>query len=191
MQPSPDVPGPDAALPPAGNAAAPRSDFIAALCWMAFGAAVSFGAWNMDRLENQDVPPYAVPGLLPFFLGLAIVFFAALMLARAWRRGATARDAAFAAAPPAERSRRLIAIARFLIVLTLCLTFAVGLVGHGLPFWAAAAAFIAVTIFVLQYPQRRAEHQVLRGIVLAAAVGLGAGFGITLVFQDIFLVHLP
>ena len=185
MQPVHEVPGPDTSGPLAGTATTPRSDFIAALCWMVFGSAVSIGAWNMDRLENQDVPPYAVPGLLPFFLGLAIVFFAALMLARAWRQGALASDAERPAGmSPAERGR-------FLMVLALCLTFAVVLVGHGLPFWLAAAAFVSVTIFVLQYPRRRAANQVLRGVLLAILIGLGAGFGVTLVFQDIFLVRLP
>ena len=146
---------------------------------------MSVGAWNMDRLENQDVPPYAVPGLLPFFLGLAIVFFAALMLARAWRNGALASNVERPAGmSPAERNR-------FLMVLALCLIFAVALVGHGLPFWLAAAVFVAVTIFVLQYSQRPAANQVLRGIVLAIMIGVGAGLGVTLVFQDIFLVRLP
>jgi hypothetical protein len=185
MQPAPEAAGPDTAPPAADNAATPRSDFLAALCWMVFGAAVSIGAWKMDRLENQDVPPYAVPGLLPFFLGLAIVFFAALMLARAGRQGALAGNAARAGgmSPPERR--------RFAIVLSLCLTFAVGLVGHGLPFWLAAAIFVAVTTCVLQYPQRRAERQLLRGIFLAVVTGLCAGVGVTVVFQDIFLVHLP
>jgi hypothetical protein len=185
MQSANEVPGLDAPSHTAGNATTPRSDFIAALCWIVFGAAVSIGAWNMDRLENQDVPPYAVPGLLPFFLGLAIVFFATLMLARAWRRGALARGAARAARmSPGERRR-------FAVVLALCLTFAVALVGRGLPFWLAAAIFVSVTIVVLQYGQRRAANEVLRGVILAIAIGLGAGFGVTLVFQDIFLVHLP
>jgi hypothetical protein len=185
MQPANEVPGPDATGHPVENATTPRSDFIAALCWIVFGSAVSAGAWNMDRLENQDVPPYAAPGLLPFFLGLAIIFFAALMLMRAWRHGALTRDAAFSAMmPPVERYR-------FLIVLALCLTFAIGLVGHGLPFWLAAAVFVAVTIFVLQYRQRRAAGQVVRGVVVAITIGLGTGVGVTLVFQDIFLVQLP
>jgi hypothetical protein len=186
MQPAaPEAPGPDAPAHPAGNPATPRSDFIAALCWIVFGGAVSAAARNMDRLENQDVPPYAVPGLLPFFLGLAIIFFATLMLMRAWRHGALARDAERPARmSPTERNR-------LLAVLALCLTFALGLVGHGLPFWLAAALFVSVTVFVLQFAQRRTAGELLRGAVVAVLTGLGAGFGVTLVFQEIFLVRLP
>ena len=169
----------------AGAASKPRSDLVAAACWMAFGAAVAAGAWHMDRLENQDVPPYAVPGLLPFFLGLAIVGFGSAMLVRAARHGAFRRGAARAAAMSGPERRRLVT------VLALCLTFAVVLVGHGLPFPVAAAAFVAVTMFVLQYRERRSRGEVLRGAVVAAVTGAGAGIGVTVVFQDIFLVHLP
>jgi hypothetical protein len=176
---------PDSATHPAGSLVTPRTDFFAALGWIVFGAAIAVGAWNMDRLENQDVPPYAIPGLLPFFLGIAIIFFAGLMLARAARHGALAKNAVRAAGmTPAERKR-------FLVVLALCLVFAIVLVGHGLPFWLAATIFVSATIIVLQYQQRRAANEVWRGIILAIVIGLGAGFGVTLVFQEIFLVYLP
>ena len=163
----------------------PRSDFIGALTWIAFGMAVAIASWRMDRLENQDVNPYTVPGLLPGLLGLAFVFFGTLLLARAWRQMALGKEAA----PPermstAERKR-------FLMVLGLCLTFGIGLVGHGLPFWLAAALYVSVTISFLQYPQRRAANQVARGIGTAVLIGLGAGLAITLVFQEFFLVRLP
>ena len=163
----------------------PRSDFFAALAWIAFGIAISIGAWRMDRLENQDVPPYAVPGLLPFFLGIAIIVFAGLMLTRAWRHGALAAGAPRATGMTAAERKR------FLFVLGLCLAFSVLLVGHGLPFWLAGAIFVSATITVLQYQQRRAVNQVWRGIVISIVIGLCAGFGVTFVFQKIFLVYLP
>ena len=80
---------------------------------------------------------------------------------------------------------------RFLVVLCLCLAFGVGLVGHGLPFWLAAAFYVSATIFVLQYPRRRAANQILRGAGVAVLIGLCAGLAITLVFQEFFLVRLP
>jgi hypothetical protein len=82
---------------------------------------------------------------------------------------------------------------RLVIVLALCLGFGVGLVGHGLPFWLAGAIFVAVAIPTLQAPQRRAAGQrlTLRTIATSIVIGLGAGLGVTLVFQEIFLVRLP
>ncbi|NVO15226.1 MAG: tripartite tricarboxylate transporter TctB family protein [Rhodoplanes sp.] len=185
MQTSQEDSGPDASVHPGGPLVTPRSDFFASFAWIAVGIAIAVGSWQMDRLENQDVQPYAVPGLLPFFLGLAIVFFGGLMLVRAWTSGALAPHARRAAGmSPAERKQ-------FLIVLGLCLAFGIGLVGHGLPFWLAAAVFVAITIFVLQYPQRRAADEIKRGLILAIVIGVCAGLGVTLVFQEFFLVRLP
>ena len=162
-----------------------RSELIQAAGWTALGAAALIGSLRMDRLESQHINPYTVPGLLPGLLGLAIGFFGTLLLARAWRQGALGeKNPRSAAMSAAERKR-------FLIVLGLCLTFGIGLVGHGLPFWLAAAAFVSTAIAVLQYPQRRAANQVARGLTIAIVIGLGAGLLITLVFQEFFLVRLP
>ena len=68
-----------------------------------------------------------------------------------------------------------VALRRFAIIVALCLVFGVGLVGRGLPFWVAAALYVSATIAVLQYPQRRADNQVLRGLVVAVIIGVGAG----------------
>jgi hypothetical protein len=185
MQPPPEQSGAETASHHVAKPASPRSDFVAALIWIAFGIAVSIGSWRMDRLENQDVNPYTVPGLLPGLLGIALIFFGVLLLLRAWRHGALDPNTPRAIPMSAAERKRL------LIVLGLCLTFGIGLVGHGLPFWLAAAIFVSATISILQYPQRRGEHQVARRIATAVAIGLGAGFAITLVFQEFFLVRLP
>jgi L-lactate permease len=185
MQPHPE---PSAAEPSSqhiAQPATPRSDFIAALLWIAFGIAVAVGSWRMDRLENQDINPYTVPGLLPGLLGIALICFGALLLLRAWQQGAL--DPRVARGVPMSSAERK----RLLIVLGLCLTFGVGLVGHGLPFWLAAAIFVSATIAILQYPQRLAANQVARGFATALAIGLGAGLAITLIFQEFFLVRLP
>jgi len=184
MQTTEPEPGVEAA-PSAAQAVTPRSDFLAALMWIAFGIAVTIGSWRMDRLEDQDVNPYTVPGLLPGLLGLAIVFFGTLLLARACGQGALRKESPRSVAMSAAERKR------FLIVLGLCLTFGIGLVGHGLPFWLAAAIFVSTTIAVLQYPQRRSDNQVARGLAIAIVIGLSAGLLITLVFQEFFLVRLP
>lgn len=164
----------------------PRADLWQSLGWIALGIATVIGSVRMDRLEQQDINPYTVPGLLPGFLGAAIVFFGLLMLARSLRRLAQSPHVPHprTAADRAEAKRMW-------TVLALCVGFAVGLVGHGLPFWAAAAIFVTVTIGLLQFAERGAKNQRLRGLAFALAVGLGAGIVITLVFQEFFLVRLP
>jgi hypothetical protein len=170
-----------------GDLAGLRSDFLSAFGWMGLGIAILIGSVMMDRLEKQDINPYTIPGLLPGLLGIAMTILGALLAVRSWRPGLLASAAASdASADRAERKR-------LLLVLGLCLAFGVVLVGHGLPFWLAAAIFVTVAILSLQARQRKSTGQTLslRMVVSTAAIGLGAGVAITLVFQELFLVRLP
>ncbi len=163
-----------------------RSELHQAIGWIALGLAVFVGSWRMDRLESQNINPYTVPGLLPGLLGIAMMLLGSLLGLRSWRRGAlAARTHGFAFDGAAVR--------RVALIIGLCVTFGVVLVGHGLPFWLAAALFVSVAIVVLQRPQRIAAGETLslRRLAIAAIIGLGAGGIITLVFQQVFLVRLP
>lgn len=166
--------------------ATPRSELIGGAGWVAFGAAVLIASLRMDRLENQDINPYTIPGLLPGLLGVAIMLAGALLVLRAWRRNGWTKRAP-ASAPRAGGGRQTA------LAIALCLIFGGGLVGHGLHFWAAASLFVAISILALQAASRRAAGLRLdaRSLVTAIGVGVAAGVGITFVFQDIFLVHLP
>jgi hypothetical protein len=135
----------------------------------------------MDRLESQGVPWFTAPGLLPGIVGAAIVIFALMIVVRALRT----RDEGEAAALDKRHA------VRAALSLALCLGFAVGLVGHGLPFIVAAAIYLFLHIFVLQYPERRAAGEVARGAFVALAIAVIAATAIGLIFQDVFLVRLP
>jgi hypothetical protein len=167
-------------------AASLRGDFLSAIGWMGLGIAILVGSVMMDRLEKQDINPYTIPGLLPGLLGIAMTILGALLAARSWRPGMFASSANRAPVNRAEAKR-------LLLVLGLCLAFGVGLVGHGLPFWLAAAIFVTAAILSLQHRQEKSDGRTssLRKFITAAAIGLGAGVAITIVFQEIFLVRLP
>ncbi len=172
-------------MPPTSDGAPqrmpPRAGVADALGWLLLGGAVVAASLAMDRLESQDVPPFAAPGLLPGLLGVGLLLLGAVMLARSLRRsGAVVTDVT----PEQPRGRAA-------LVIGLCVLFGAGLVGHGLPFWLAAAAFVAVAIVLLQ-PATPGERRFgARRVLLAAVIGLGAGGAVTLVFQRIFLVRLP
>ena len=177
----------EAELSPAAARLAARAELRQSLGWAALGAAILIASLRMDRLESQNIDPHTVPGLLPGLLGIVMLLLAGLLALRSWRRGALAADLSRAAAFDAATARRVA------LVLALCLVFGVVLVGHGLPFWAAAALFVSVAIVSLQAPLRVAAGRRLglRDVALAIVIGLGAGGAITLVFQQIFLVRLP
>lgn len=164
----------------------PRADLLQSVVWVLLGAATLIESLRMDRLEHQDINPYTIPGLLPACLGVAIVLLGLLMAYRSLARGALKPRAA-APDSPALRHE----LTRIWVILTLCAGFALGLVGHGLTFWVAAAVFVTVTIVVLQYEQLARQHAWAKGVLKAALIGLGAGLIITLVFQEFFLVRLP
>ena len=151
--------------------------------WFVIGAAIIVGSWNMDRLERQGVQWFAAPGLVPGILGVFIVAAAAIIVGRSFLR--LARGDAGTRAPEAGFLRRTA------LTLAVCLAFAVGLVGHGLPFGVAAAIYLFVHIFLLQLPERRAKGELGRGALVAAAIAVCVATAVTLVFQELFLVRLP
>jgi hypothetical protein len=182
--PSPGSPEP---LPSGEPVIAPRSDLKDGVAWVALGVAVVIGSITMDRLERQNINPYTVPGLLPGLLGIAMILLGSILALRSWRRGALHMPVP--ALTLDEREQR----PRIWIVVALCMTYGVVLVGHGIAFWLASTVFVSGSILLLQRLSRDAVERVLTAKVLAKAllIGLGAG-GIThLVFQELFLVRLP
>ena len=164
-----------------------RTDLLSAIGWMTLGMAILIGSVMMDRLEDQDINPYTTPGLLPGLLGIAMMILGALLAIRSWR------TPGFGPAGTTDRSIIRAGRKRLAVVLGLCLAFGAGLVGHGLPFWLAVVIFVTASILSLQYLQRATIGSPikLRQFATAAAIGLGAGIAITIIFQDLFLVHLP
>ena len=182
------TPAPESAASPHGEHrhVSPRSDLVAGVGWMALGLAILIGSLMMDRLQRQDINPYTIPGLLPGCLGIVMLLLGLLLTVRSIGRGALKPGVTLASESGASRKR-------IALVLGLCIAFDVLLVGHGLPFWAAGAIFVTVAILSLQHSQRVAAGQkfTARIFFTTLAIGLGAGLIITLVFQEIFLVHLP
>lgn len=159
-----------------------RADLFAGLAFLAFGGAIVIGSLMMDRLERLQATIYTAPGLVPGMLGLMLALMAVLLIARAIRGGALSQSL------PALN---LMSHWRLAVAVFLCLGFAVVLVGHGLPFWLAAASFVTLFLLIFQFEDRRREGTVLRGVAFAIAYGLIAGLVIHHLFQDVFLVRLP
>jgi hypothetical protein len=173
----------------AGPSPAARIELREGLAWAALGAAILYLSVRMDRLADQGVPPYAAPGLVPGLLGIAMILFGGLVAMRVRQKRAEGGGAAVE-----EQERRPeLRPGRLALVIGLCLTFSVVLIGHGMPFWIAASLFVTVSILVLQHPERQAAGRGLdaRALIVAAVIGVSAGGAATLVFQRLFLVHLP
>lgn len=171
----------------AESSPSPRADLLWALAWIAVGAAIFTGGFTMDRLERQNINPYTAPGLVPALLGIGIALLGTILLVRSVRRGGLA--AALDGRTPADGGRLALALG-------LCILYAGGLVGRTLlgfhvPFWLATALFVFVAILALEWRARRERGELGRGIAIALACAVGTAAGVTLVFQEVFLVRLP
>jgi hypothetical protein len=161
----------------------PFADLMSGCVWVALAAAIIILSWKMDRLAHLQASIYTAPGVVPGLLGVALAIMGLLLILRSVRAGAIAE-----AHLPGFSFRENW---RILAALALCLTFALGLVGSGLPFWLAAAIFIAVFVFVFQFEDRKEAGTLARGAAFASIFGLICGGSIYYVFQDLFLVRLP
>lgn len=164
-----------------GERPSATADLVWSLVWVAAGTAMFLGGFTMDRLAGQHINPYTAPGLVPALLGVGIFVLGMLLLLRSVRRHGEERSGA-GAAPSSSR---------LLLAAALCIVYAAGLVGRGLPFWLATAAFVFVTILAFRWGELKAHGRLGRGAAIAAACAIGTAAGVTAVFQELFLVRLP
>jgi predicted cobalt transporter CbtA len=169
------------------DAAPPRSDLKDAAGWIAFGVAVLVGSLTMDRLEQQNINPVTVPGLLPGLLGIAMILLGGVLGVRSLRRGALAQPLPAATPEDRETSRRV------WIAIALCCGYGIVLVGHGIPFWLASSVYVTVSILVFRRLSRDPQERRLgaRAWVQALVIGVLSSVVTWLVFERVFLVRLP
>jgi hypothetical protein len=159
----------------------PRADFLTSIVLMAIGLGAAIESWRMPRLQNLGVSIYSAPGVVPFLLGLVIALLGLILLMRSLRAGGlTARDARF------DRD----AVRRFAIAAVLTLGYAIILVDW-LPFWAATAIFVAAFVLIFEWQAGIVGASGLRRVTAVAAFALATGLGVSVLFEDVFLVRLP
>lgn len=173
----------EAASPFAGDRAPlpPRVELWTAAVLLCFGLGVMALAWRMPTFVEQSHTGLTAPGIVPGFHATVISILAVLLGLRALRRGALQGATPGRAVAPGDGRRLLTAAA-------LGVLYAGVLVGR-LPFWMASALFVFAFTAAFEWeagPQGRA-----RRLAEAAALGLGTGLVVMLVFEKLFLVRLP
>jgi hypothetical protein len=175
------------------------ADRIGGLIWVAFGMAVVYGAWTMDRLQSLGIPPATAPGVVPGLLGIAFVIFGAILLARRQAPAdhatepviAPSPDAAAPADTPAPVAHGEFDWRRVALSWLLCITYGGVLLGGGLPYWVLTAAFLFLHVLLLDETSRVPASPTLRRLVIAAVVAPAVATAVMLTFQHVFLVRLP
>ena len=152
------------------------ADFISALCFMIFGAAMAIAALKMRVINNSLL---VSPGLFPLILGGVFVFLRFFLLRSAARRGGreqasrilgTEHLREFTASP---KVRKGITLLLFIVLYVLAL-------GH-IPFVWASAAYLIVTFTYLK------AMKLHWNLLLAVA----AAWAISFAFSDLFRIPMP
>jgi hypothetical protein len=151
-------------------------DRIFGLGWIVLGLGIIVESWRMDRLEQQHINPWTVPGLLPGMLGVTLAIFGLVLLLRP--------AAVMPDEPPLDRRRAGLAT-------LLCLGFAGGLVGSGLPFWLAVVIFVFAAIAIFEWQDWAAAGTLAASALRALLIAACTAAAVTVIFQEVFLVRLP
>ena len=126
---------------------------------MVVGTAIVVASIQMDRLTHLGATTYTAPGLVPGLLGLIIAMLGVFLGLRALRD-----PAGLSVRPDNARATFGVANRRVFWVLGLCLAYAGLLIGHALPFKHSTVLFVTAFIAIFEYPLRREQGQVLRGL---------------------------
>lgn len=163
-----------------------RTDLITAAVLLAFAGAAFAGAWAMPTFTDQGGDPFTAPGIVPGFYAVIIGGLSLLMGVRAVPRGALRPDGG---PPPDWREVEGTSNLRLALAALLGLGLVFGLIGR-VPFWVAAAVFVAGFAILFEWPFTPREQR-LRRIAGAIVLGIVTGVAVTLVFERVFLVRLP
>jgi len=167
----------------------PRADLRTAFVWIALGACIVFASWRMDRFESQGATLYTAPGLWPGIIGLLLALLGGVL---AWRSVDRARATHWIAATPDDTA--LVPASRFRLAIAMFFTYALLLVGHGLPFWLGTAVFVTAFIATFRRADRIAAGtplQARKDAILALTCGIATAVIVSQLFEKLFYVRLP
>lgn len=165
----------------------PKADFLASILLFIFGIAVLIASIKMPRFEAQGANPYSVPGIVPGFLGVAVTFLSLILFIRSvihrgYKLGLTKeviRD--FFKSDSTKR---------FILSLTLCVIYAVFLLGR-IPYHIATSLFVLVFIIAFEFQFKESLNSQRKTIIFSLVEALLVSAGVTSLFRYLFLVKLP
>jgi putative tricarboxylic transport membrane protein len=163
-----------------------KADFVSSIILTLFGIGIMVESWRLPRLENLNINPYTVPGIVPGFLGLFLAVGGLAILIRSIRRGGWRLGVSGASIMQWLASPMVM---RTAITVVITMAYAI-LLFPNIPFWIATPIFIfvfVVTTEAMKYGGLPDRIKLLTALLLAVAAGLIINF----VFQDLFFVRLP
>jgi len=164
-----------------------RADLITGVVLVVFGLAVLAESYGMPRLEERNINPWTVPGIVPGMLAVVITALGAVLALRSLAAGALGVRAVHT---PEEVAEARASLGRLVLCGALCLVYAILLVGR-IPFWLATGLFIFAFIALFEWGSADSGRIRLRKLAVAAAIAVAVAVVIPYVFEYLFLVRLP
>jgi hypothetical protein len=166
------------------------ADRIGGLIWLAFGAAVIYGSWVMDRLVSLGIPPATAPGVPTGLLGVCFIGFALVLLFRSGPPAETGYAPTAAEASPAAHRDNEFQWRRLALSWVLCMTYGL-LLGGGMAYWLLTGVFLFLHLMLLDESERVPAVLTARRLLIAAILAPATAVIVSQVFQRLFLVRLP
>jgi hypothetical protein len=158
-----------------------KADVVSGLAFVALGIAVVIESLRMPAFAELETEPYTAPGMVPGLLGAALALLGALLSLRA-----------AAASPRAQVGQKGAdhAWPRVGAAFALCMGYA-GVLVSRIPFELATFLFILGFILTFELWDGRGRGRRLRQASVAVGLAALLAFGISYLFEAIFLIRLP
>ena len=159
-----------------------KADFVTGLAFVALGIATVVESLRMPAFAELDAEPYTAPGIVPGLLGAALALLGALLSLRA-AAGPRPRPSGDRQAPimpgrgSAPRSRSAWSMPASW--------------SSRIPFQLATFLFIVAFILTFELWDARLRARWRRQTIIAVGLAALLAFGISYVFEAIFLIRLP
>jgi Tripartite tricarboxylate transporter TctB family len=158
-----------------------KADRVSGLAFVALGIATVVESLRMPAFAELEAEFYTAPGMVPGLLGAGLVLLGAVLALRTAtgpRRTQPAAEEAGHAWP------------RVGAAFALCVGYA-GVLVSRIPFQLATFLFILAFILVFELWNGQLRGRWLRQTATAVGVAAAIAFGISYVFETIFLIRLP
>ncbi len=174
-----------------------KADFYTSIVLITLSIGIIVISLRMPSMVSKNESMWSNPGVVPIFIGFALLMLSGSMFVRAIMHGVLrpsdnqhTEGPASDITPISDTQKKLpVPMKRMLITTAICIGYAF-LLGT---LWFPLVTFLFVFVFisVFEFDSAKKVLQQWKTFLWAAVIGIGTSAAVTIVFQYLFLVNLP